>query len=83
MADNLLNVKKLLKGTEFEKYTVCIETVFKNAGITTIEQVDNLPAMGHICFCDVYQLVTVIRQQYFKPAEPERPVSRESRGTKL
>lgn len=73
MGEELLNVKKLLRGTRFSNRSDCIAAVFKANNITTIEQVENLPSqMGHICFCDIYQLIEVIKEQFNKPVEPAR-----------
>ena len=72
MADKILDARKLLKGTRLEKSADCVAKVFENQNITTLEQVDNLPAMGHICFCDVYQLCAIIREQYLKATEPAK-----------
>ncbi len=74
MADKLLDLTRLLTGTQFENKLPCLIEIFANSGITRIEQVDDLPAMGHICSCDVYQLVETIRVQYYLPVR--QPVRR-------
>jgi hypothetical protein len=66
MADNMLNFKKLLKGTEFKDKADSLHDYLTTVGVTTLEQVDNLPALGHIQGCDVYRLVAVIREEAAK-----------------
>ena len=54
------NLNHALKATTLNPdQRACIKRLYKQANITTLEQVENAPAIfrGHICGIDIYQLV--------------------------
>jgi len=68
-----LNLKKLLKGTEFEDKAERLQRRFDAVGVT-LENIDNLPQMGHPLGCDVYLLKKIIVERHEEQQNPpEKP----------
>lgn len=66
-----MDIKKLLKGTEFEKVAPCVAAFLTQAGVTSVKQLPNLPGIlrGNICHVDIYRLTEVLLEQVNKPID--------------
>ena len=79
-----MDIKKLLAGTQFEDKTDCIADHFQRAGITTPQQLSNLPILlrGNICHIDIFLLTTVLVQRASEAKTEPGADSNESTVTK-
>lgn len=64
----MIDIRALLKGTDYEPFAEKIARACERKGWQTIEDVQNLPGLGLRGF-DIYSALATINEQHAAPAE--------------
>lgn len=58
-----MELELALKNSNYtKKQRECIKATFERLNVWTLDDLDNLPSkVGHICNCDIYELIAHIR----------------------
>ena len=65
-------LKLIILNSPYKNSVNCILRFIENANMTSWERLQDLPALGHICQTDVYQLLAIINELWDADLTPKR-----------
>lgn len=70
----MIDLEKLLAGSEYEEKTECLKEAFKTAGVIDLASLDNAPRLvgRQVCGLDIYSIVEFIRGRLVNPPATKR-----------